>query len=685
MRRECVAIGIHLPAAEEYGVGMVFMPQSSDMRAKCVNMVEKTIVAEGLGVLGWRQVPVNERAIAGQAREQQPAIMQCFVHGKGYASEVLERKLYVLRRQIEQQTEAVLDQDAHFYIPSMSCRTINYKGLLTGLQLPQYYTDLNDPDLVSAVAVIHQRYSTNTFPSWELAQPFRYLAHNGEINTLRGNLNHMRSREPSLASYHFGFDIKKLLPIIDERGSDSACLDNALELLYNGGRSLGHAMLMLVPEAWGVKYPLGPDQRGFFEYHAGLMEPWDGPAAAAFTDGQQVGAMLDRNGLRPARYTITKKGLMVFASEAGVLDLRPEEVREKGALRPGQMIMVDFGKQRVLKDGELKNLCARQQPYRRWVEENRIAVRGFYGDVASVKPDSDRLPTLQKVFGYTREDLQVVIKPMAIRGQEPVGSMGADTPLAVFSEKSQLLYAYFKQLFAQVTNPPIDPVREELVMSLMTFIGNPGNILSEVPQNARLIKLLHPILANEDLRRIRNLNLTDFGSTTLSMGFQAGGAGIHLETALERLCDRSEEAIADGKTLIILSDRDLPADQTPIPALLGVSAVNQRLIQNGIRTRVGVIAETGEAREVMHMALLLGYGATAINPYLAFETIAAMCANGQLTAKVSVAVALENYIQALCKGLLKIMSKMGISTLRSYRSAQVFQAIGLNSDFANRY
>ena len=685
LRRVSKEIGIHLPEPGGYGVGMIFMPQYPDLREKCTHIIEKSSSSEGLGFLGWREVPVDDSVISGQAKQQQPMITQCFLDGKGLDPAALERKLYVIRRQIEKLSKDVVPDGGSLYIPSMSCRTIIYKGLFTAPQLPGFYKDLNDPELTSAVAVIHQRYSTNTFPSWELAQPFRYLAHNGEINTLRGNLNHIRSRESSLSSGLFGYDIKKLLPIIDETGSDSSCLDNALELLINAGRSLPHAMLMLVPEAWGDKYPMGPDQRGFFEYHAGLMEPWDGPAAIAFSDGTQVGAMLDRNGLRPARYTVTKSGFMVFASEAGVLDFQPEEIAEKGALGPGQMILIDFEKGRLLKNGEIKALSARRQPYRRWVEENRITLRGFYGDVASIRPDLDSLLSRQRLFGYSREDLQMLIEPMASRGQEPVGSMGADTPLAVLSEKNQLLYSYFKQLFAQVTNPAIDPVREELVMSLMTFIGNPGNILSEVPQNSHLIKLRHPILSNEDLRRIRDLNIDGFRSVTLPIGFPGGGSEKKMEMAIERLCDQSEEALTQGNSLVILSDRDLSKNLAPIPALLAVSAVNQRLIRKGVRTSAGIIIETGEAREVMHMALLLGYGATAINPYLAFETIAAMSLRGDLSQDLGIAVALENYINSLCKGLLKIMSKMGISTLRSYRSGQVFEVIGLNTDLVQRY
>jgi glutamate synthase domain-containing protein 2/glutamate synthase domain-containing protein 1/glutamate synthase domain-containing protein 3 len=685
LRRECRVLKVDLPDPGRYGVGMIFLPRHNGLQRESMRLLEKTAASEGLKFLGWRDVPVDDTVIEGQARSEQPVIRQCFMDGGGLEWEDLDRKLYVIRRIVERRAEEIAGSNDCFYVVSLSCRTINYKGLFTGTQLPGYYKDLRDPNTLSALAVIHQRYSTNTFPSWELAQPFRYLAHNGEINTLRGNLNHIRSRETSLRSDLLGHDIKKILPVIDEKGSDSSCLDNALELLLSAGRSLAHSMLMLVPEAWGVKYPIGPDQRGFFEYHAGLMEPWDGPAAVAFSNGFQVGAMLDRNGLRPARYTVDKKGFMAFASEAGVLDFPPEEIAEKGALRPGQMILVDLKKRRVLKNGEIKTLCARSQPYRRWVEENKITLRGFYGDVASIEPDLDRLQFRQRLFGYTREDLDMLIAPMASQGQEPVGAMGADTPLAVLSEKNQLLYGYFKQLFAQVTNPPIDPVREELVMSTMTFIGNPGNILSEGPQNSRLIKLQHPVLANEDLRRIRDLNVTGFRSLTLPMGFPAGGSGTKLEVTLEELCGKAEKAVAQGRSLIILSDRNLPENTAPIPALLAVSVVNQHLVRKGIRTSAGVILETGEPREVMHIALLLGYGATAVNPYLAFETVASMALRKELNKDLSVAMAIENYIKSLVKGLLKVMSKMGISTLRSYRSAQVFEAVGLNSDLTERF
>ena len=684
-RVQCNSLGFSLPELKKYGVGMIFLPREKGSSKQCRNIIKEILVQEGLQLLGWREVPVNSDALGGKARESQPEIMQCFIAGQGLQDAALERRLYVARRQIENCVEEKLRLGDRFYIPSMSCNTIVYKGMMLGNQVPEFYLDINDQDFISAIAVIHQRYSTNTFPSWKLAQPFRYLAHNGEINTLRGNLNQMHSREKSLESPLFGEDIKKILPIIDEAGSDSACLDNALELLAKAGRDLPHSMMMLIPQAWGVKYPIGPDLRGFFEYHAGLMEPWDGPAAVAFTDGDQVGALLDRNGLRPARYTITKDGFMVLASETGVLDFSDSDVLEKGALRPGEIIMVDLKKKRVIKNGETKILYARKQPYRRWVEENKIVLHGFFNDVAQASPCTDKFFRLQKLFGYTREDVRVIIRPMSENGYEPVGSMGADTPLAALSDKTQLLYRYFSQLFSQITNPAIDPIREELVMSLMTFLGTPGNILKETPQHSKLIKLRHPILSNEDLERLIALNMKEFWATTLQAGFPAQGSGDKLEESLDQLCRAAEASVANGCVLLILSDRNLPPDLTPVPALLAVSAVNQHLVARGLRTDVGIIVETAEAREVHHAALLLGFGATAINPYFAFEIVSDMAIRNVLGKPLSTNKAIENYIKALCKGLLKIMSKMGISTLRSYRGAQVFEATGLNCDVIEKY
>ncbi|MEI6210503.1 MAG: glutamate synthase large subunit [bacterium] len=676
-RAEMSAHQVTLPAVGHYGVGMFFMPRDATCRATCMSTVVAVMKEEGFAFLGWRDVPTNEKVLGKQAFATRPVVMQAFVDGAGRHGVDLERRLHLVRKQVQQRVKPLLAPTEGFYVASLSCRTLVYKGMLMGGQVSGFYRDLNDPALASAVAVVHQRYSTNTFPSWDLAQPFRYLAHNGEINTLRGNLNQMQAREQSLACDSFGPDIKRLFPVIDPGGSDSASLDNVLELLGVTGRSLPHAMMMLIPEAWGTKYPAGPDQKGFFEYHAGLMEPWDGPATVAFTDGGVVGAILDRNGLRPARYTITKSGFMVLASEAGVLDIPAEDVAEKGALRPGQIIVVDLEQHRVLKNAEVKSHLARRQPYRRWVEENRITIQGLFGAVAPVVPEFATLLPRQKLFGYTREDIGLLLEPMASKGHEAVGSMGHDVPLAVLSEQPQLLFHYFKQLFAQVTNPPIDPIREELVMSLMTFIGNSPNILTELPSHARLLKLRHPVLADEDMARIRSLNLPGFRAKTLTIGFPAQGDGAALASALRQLASRAEAAVGNGETLLILTDRDLPAGEAPIPSLLAVSAVNRHLIQKGLRTSTGLLVSSGEPREVMHLALLLGYGATAVNPYLAMETVADMAQRGELSGEVGPAKAVENYIASLCEGLRKIMSKMGIATLRGYRGAQVFEAVGL--------
>jgi len=685
LRSACDTLKIALPPAGEYGVGMMFLPLEETAQKACRAAVEEALTAEGLRTLGWREVPTVESALGESARALRPSVWQCFTDANIPDPEVLERKLYIARRQCERAVAKALGEGARFYVPSFSCRTIVYKGLMMATEIPAFYEDLNDPLFESPLAVVHQRYSTNTFPSWELAQPFRYLAHNGEINTLRGNLNWIRQRQPDFASALLGDDIAKLLPLTDENASDSACLDNVLELLTASGREIDHALLMLIPQAWGAKYPMGPDLRGFFEYHAGLMEPWDGPAAVAFSNGRVVGALLDRNGLRPARYTITKDGFMVLASEAGVLDLPAGRISERGSLRPGQIILVDLAARRVLKDVEIKTRLARRQPYRRWVEENKIAIHGFFGAVTPLTPETGSLLRRQKLFGYSREDIDLILDPMAVSGNEPVGSMGADEPLAVLSERPQLLYWYFKQLFAQVTNPAIDSIREELVMSMMTFIGSPGNILEEGPHRARLVKLSHPILSDEDLARIRSLAIPGFASRTLPIDFPAHGTGRDLAAALDDLCRRAEDAVTAGERILILSDRDLSEGVMAIPTLLAVSAVNRHLLRQGRRTGVDLIIETGEAREVMHMALLLGYGASAINPYLAFETLVDLAMRDRLSKEVGPTRALELYTKALYKGLLKIMSKMGISTLRSYRSAQVFEAVGLSSDVVAKY
>jgi len=684
-RKVCSENGWKLPVEGSYGVGMFFLPRDKEARTACCQKADQVTTRVGLKVIGWRDIPVNPDILGGIALQEMPYIRQCIIDGRGYKDEELERKLYIVRKQVEQETEQLYQEGDIFYIPSLSCRTIVYKGLLMPDQVERFYPDLVDETVESSFVIVHQRYSTNTFPSWPLAQPFRYLCHNGEINTLRGNRNWMAAREKNLESELFGPDIKKILPVLEEGASDSANLDNALELIYNGGRSIDHAMAMLIPQAWGDKYPIGPDLRGFFEYHAGIMEPWDGPAAVVYTDGRRVGALLDRNGLRPARYAVTKSGFMVFASEAGVIDLSAEEIIEKGALRPGEMLLVDLDKKRLLKDTELKMRLARRRPYRRWTQENQITIHGFFNAMAPLKVDEETLFENQKLFGYTREDLNLLLKPMAVDSAEPVGSMGADQPLAVLSEKPQLLFWYFKQHFAQVTNPAIDPHREELVMSLMTFIGCADNLLTESPRHAHLVKLSHPILSNEDLTRLCSLDEKGFRSARLKMQFPAGGDGRVLAEALDQLCALAREQVETGHGLLVLSDRNLDPGMAPIPSLLAVAAVNRHLVSHRLRTGIGILVESAEAREVMHMALLLGYGASAVNPYLAFETVASMAENGRLGKMISPQKAMENYVKALCKGILKIMSKIGISTLRSYRSGQVFEAVGLSDELINRY
>ncbi len=684
-RRLAKEKGWALPEPLAYGVGMVFLPHDRALREKCFGLMEQALIEMGLAVIGWRTVPVVPEGLGAVASNNMPFISQCFVDGNGFCDHELERKLYIARKDTEKSVATLLSEDQTFYVVSLSCRTIVYKGLLMPDQVEVFYPDLTDQAVESTFVIVHQRFSTNTFPSWPLAHPYRYLCHNGEINTLKGNRNWMASRENNFESELFGADLKKILPVLEAGASDSANLDNALELLYNGGRSIEHSMAMLIPQAWGEKYPIGPDLRGFFEYHAGLIEPWDGPAAVVFTDGRKIGAILDRNGLRPARYTVTKSGFMVFASEAGVIDIPAAEIKEKGALRPGEMLVVDLDQKRLLKNTEIKLKLSRLQPYRRWTQENQITIHGFFNAMAPLKIDSKQLLANQRLFGYTREDINIILKEMAINRAEPVGSMGADQPLAILSEKPQLLFWYFKQCFAQVTNPAIDPHREELVMSLMTFIGAPDNILKETPQQAHLIKLNHPILSNEDLVRLCSLEEVGFKSKKLKIQFPAGGNGAALKNALDDLCRSAEEAVADGFGLLVLTDRDLDDNMAPIPSLLAVSAVNRYLVTKRLRTKVGILAECAEAREVMHMALLLGYGASAINPYLAFESIATMADQQLLGKNISSQKAMENYVRALCKGILKIMSKIGISTLRSYRNGQVFEAVGLNDELIANY
>ena len=652
---------------ENYGVAMIFDGFGKEVE------IEKLLKSKNIPILGWRDVPVTPDAIGSLARSTMPRIRQLFVSGEAFATKAeFERKLFVVRRTLEKRYTS-----AELTFCSFSCRSIVYKGLLMATQIDAFYADLMDPSFVSPLALVHQRYSTNTFPTWKLAHPFRYLAHNGEINTLRGNLNQERAREKLFKSALFGDELQEALPLFDAGMSDSGYLDNMFELLVLAGRSLPHAMLMLMPQAWGPKYHMGKDVRGFFEYHSTLQEPWDGPAAVAFSDGINIGAMLDRNGLRPARYTLTSDNIFVLASETGVLDFPDNKVVRKGRLKPGEMIYCDLENHRLIGDSEIKNLLARQQPYRRWVTDNRISVHGLFDSIAPALP-VDNIQELQRIFNWSREDVDIIVKSMAASGHEPVGSMGNDSALAVFSKKTPLLYNYFKQLFAQVTNPPIDPIREELVMSLLTYIGNAGNILEETPEHARLIKLPRPVLTDEDVRRLCLVKAPAFKSVELPMCWQKS-----LSAGLDELVKAAIDAVKAGKRILILSDRALPVGTLPIPALLATAAVNRALTEEGLRPPVGIIVQSGEVREVMHFALLIGYGATAINPYLALQCVNQLSIEGKISADP--AKAAENYIHAIDKGLLKIMSKMGISTLRSYRSAQIFEAVGIDASVIERF
>jgi glutamate synthase domain-containing protein 2/glutamate synthase domain-containing protein 1/glutamate synthase domain-containing protein 3 len=682
---ETSGIDFEIPDKGDYGVGMVFLSREKKLIEKCAGIIEDKICSEGMVLLGWRNVPTDNKSLGKLAKSSQPEIRQFFIgkSDKEISAESFERKLYILRREIENEVLKMSLADEDFYIVSLSSETIVYKGLLMAPQVPLFYPDLISKEMKSALAVVHQRYSTNTFPTWSLAQPFRYLAHNGEINTLRGNINRMKARETEFKSDMFGKDIKKILPVIKENQSDSACLDNALELFTAAGRTMPHSMMMLIPQPWGKEFHLGHDLKGFFEYHAGMMEPWDGPAALVFSDGKSIGAMLDRNGLRPARYTITKDDFIVLASEAGVIDIPPERIKTKGCLRPGYMIFVDLEEKRIQFNHEIKNRVARKEPYRRWVDENKIALHGFFDSVEPPVINEKELIRQLKLFGYTREEINMVITPMAMSGREATGSMGNDAALAVLSEKPQLLYNYFKQLFAQVTNPPIDPIRERFVMSLMTFIGNRSNILEEKPKHAHLLKLQHPILTNEDTERLKSSPISSFRTKTIKICFEYNTDGYNVNKAVNEIAVQAEKAVIEGYSVIILSDRNLNSDLVPVPSLLAVSSVNQHLIRCGLRTSAGIVIETGEAREVMHFALLLGYGATAVNPYLALETVVFLVNSGYL--KNSSTEAMENYIKSICKGLLKVMSKMGISTLRSYRGSQVFEAIGLDDKLVEDY
>jgi glutamate synthase domain-containing protein 2/glutamate synthase domain-containing protein 1/glutamate synthase domain-containing protein 3 len=686
-QRECAKLGFQLPEPGRYAVGMTFLPVEKHQRLQCEGILERIVREEGLALLGWRDTPCDGTAVGRVARVSQPYIQQIFVRCPAEMDEnAFERKLYVVRKRAEAEIVASdIEGRGMFYIPSLSARTIVYKGLLLAPQIDKFYRELADPDVTSALCLVHQRFSTNTFPSWQLAHPYRYVAHNGEINTLRGNVNWMYARQSSLKSKLFGDDIRKLYPIITPGGSDSASFDNAVELLFQAGRELPHVMAMLIPEAWAGNKHMAPEKRSFYEYHASLMEPWDGPAAVAFTDGRVIGATLDRNGLRPGRYVVTHDDLVVLASETGVLDIASEQIKCKGRLQPGKMFLVDTVGGRIISDRELKEKLAVAQPYGEWLQEYQISLDQL-PEPARVHPsDHDTVLCRQRMFGYTDEDLKMILEPMATRGEEPVGSMGSDTPLACLSDRPQPLFNYFKQLFAQVTNPPIDPIREAMVMSLISYLGAEGNILDETAVNCHTLRLDHPILTNRDLEKLRRVSRGDLLAATLSALYPVDDEEGGLRRALDELCRRASLAVEAGYSLLILSDRGVNRNYAPIPSLLALASVHNLLIHEEKRTQVALVVESGEPREVMHFALLLGYGASAVNPYLALETLEDMCWRGHLPENVGSEMAVKHFVKAINKGLLKTFSKMGISTLQSYQGAQVFEAIGLNKELVEKY
>ena len=691
---ECAKLGFELPQPGEYAVAHIFIPDNDELAAILENVVEESIRAEGQILLGWRDVPVDNSSLstAPDIAASEPRHRQVFIgRGASIADEdEFERRLFILRKVISNAAIEKVGRREDFYMVSLSCRTVVYKGMFLAYQLGAYYNDLNDPRFESALALIHQRFSTNTFPSWKLAHPYRMVAHNGEINTLRGNVNWMAARQASVSSPLFGDDINKLWPISYEGQSDTACFDNALEFLMQGGYSMAHAVMMLIPEAWAGNPLMHEDRKAFYEYHAALMEPWDGPAAVAFTDGRQIGATLDRNGLRPARYVVLDDGTVIMSSEAGVLPIDDAKVVTKWRLQPGKMLLIDMEKGTIISDAEIKKELANANPYAEWLARSQIVLEDMPGQRgASRKKSKSELLDLQQAFGYSQEDLKFLMLPMAITGQEALGSMGTDTPISAISSRSKLLYSYFKQNFAQVTNPPIDPIREESVMSLVSFIGPRPNLFDlEGLANVKRLEVRQPILTNDDLEKIRAIgDIADnqFQTRTLDITYNAVKGANGMRGAVDQLCARAEKSVAEGYNIIILSDRQFSANRIAIPALLATAAVHHHLIRKGLRTSVGLVVESGEPREVHHFAVLAGYGAEAINPYLAFDTLAKKHADGDLPDEVDQFEVVERYIKAIDKGLLKVMSKMGISTYQSYCGAQIFDAVGLSSALVDEF
>lgn len=683
-RQVCADDQIRLPEEGKYGVGMVFLPQDESKRQLCTSTLEKFVREVGLTVLGWRDVPTDNSTLGDSAKSVEPVVRQLFIGRAEDGTDQLafERKLYVIRKRSEHALLAAGVTDA--YLPSLSSRTIVFKGMLTPDQVSAYYTDLLNPAFETALALVHSRFSTNTFPSWERAHPYRYIIHNGEINTLRGNVNWMRARQAMDETDLFGDDFKSLLPIIDVEGSDSQMFDNCLEYLMLSGRSLPHAAMMMIPEPWSNHESMNAEMKAFYEFHSCLMEPWDGPAAICFTDGAVIGAVLDRNGLRPARYYVTKDDLIVLSSEVGVLDIPADRIVAKERLRPGRMLLVDTEKGRIVSDEELKSSIAAEHPYKEWVEQHMINLEQLPDAPAVPDPDRHTLARRQQAFGYTFEELTKVLEPMAGSGVEAIGSMGIDTPLAVLSNRPQLLYNYFKQLFAQVTNPPIDAIREELVTAIGTTIGPERSLIRPEPESCRHIRLKTPILSNEELAKLKCNDREGFQPCTLPTLFEAAGGADALEEGLRQLFASADEAIDKGAQLLILSDRGINEKKAAIPTLLAVSGLHHHLIREGTRMKVSLIVESGEPREVHHFALLLGYGAGAINPYLALESLDGMIGQKILTG-ITHAEAVYRYIKAATKGVVKVLSKMGISTVQSYRGAQIFEAIGLKSALVEQY
>ena len=689
-REEMGRKGVTLPPFGQYGVGMVFLPQEPASRLACQQEIERAIKAEGQALLGWRDMPRDSTVLGDSVKSIEPVIRQIFIgRGAGVTvTDALERKLYIIRKRSGHAIQGLkLAHSQEFYVPSMSARTIVYKGMLLANQVGNYYKDLRDPRVVSALALVHQRFSTNTFPTWDLSHPFRMIAHNGEINTLRGNVNWIRARQQAISSPVLGKDLDKLWPLIYDGQSDSASFDNALELLVMSGYSIAHAMMMLIPEAWEKHTLMDPNRRAFYEYHAAMMEPWDGPAAVAFTDGRQIGATLDRNGLRPARYLVTDDNLVMMASETGVLPIPEERIVKKWRLQPGKMFLIDLEAGRIIDDKEIKDALANAKPYREWIERIRIKL----DDLPPPKQQrqESRVPLLdrQQAFGYSQEDLKFILGPMAAQGEEGIGSMGNDSPLAVLSNKDKSLYSYFKQLFAQVTNPPIDPIREDLVMSLVSFIGPKPNLLGVDEANPPIrLEVSQPVLDFAQMESVRHIeNYTDdkFRSFEVDITYPIAWGKVAIEARLASLCAEAEDAVRSGYNILIVSDRKIDAERVAIPALLALSAIHQHLVSKGLRTSAGLVVETGSAREVHHFALLAGFGAEAIHPYLAMETI--LNSDESIAPDYRGAKGVKNYIKAIGKGLMKVMSKMGISTYMSYTGAQIFEAVGLNQTLVEKY